>query len=216
MRSRRATRRVMRRRPSASGRLPSAAASSAPTRRWSTIRRPTWWRAPSKGKGMMFAAVGVIAVLGLGGFAVVKFGGVRRQRQRVGERAGRGARVAGHARHRRHAARGDGVHRRRGARNDAAARRAGSWSAHGEAGRRRQHHAHVPGHRDGGQGSLTHGRAVPESRYGRARHPNGSGGRARLAGRQGPSATRRSRSRTSRRAITRLWSKDRRAPRVRR
>jgi hypothetical protein len=31
--------------------------------------------APSKGKGMLFAAVGVIAVLGLGGFAVVKFGG---------------------------------------------------------------------------------------------------------------------------------------------
>ncbi len=31
--------------------------------------------APSKGKGMIFAAVGVIAVLGLGGYAVVKFGG---------------------------------------------------------------------------------------------------------------------------------------------
>ena len=31
--------------------------------------------APSKGRGMLFAAVGVIAVLGLGGFAVVKFGG---------------------------------------------------------------------------------------------------------------------------------------------
>jgi hypothetical protein len=31
--------------------------------------------APSKGKGMIFAAIGVVAVLGLGGFAVVKFGG---------------------------------------------------------------------------------------------------------------------------------------------
>jgi hypothetical protein len=31
--------------------------------------------APSKGKGMLFAAIGVVAVLGLGGFAVVKFGG---------------------------------------------------------------------------------------------------------------------------------------------
>jgi hypothetical protein len=31
--------------------------------------------APSKGKGMIFAAIGVVAVLGLGGYAVVKFGG---------------------------------------------------------------------------------------------------------------------------------------------
>jgi hypothetical protein len=31
--------------------------------------------APSKGRGMLFVAVGVVAVLGLGGYAVVKFGG---------------------------------------------------------------------------------------------------------------------------------------------